>query len=479
MQMETQPVNPLGTEKIGVLLRKYAIPSIISLIINSLYNIVDQIFIGHGVGYLGNGATNIVAPIATIAIALSALFGDGLAAIYSLSLGRKDPKRAARSVGNMLVLASIVGILFGAFAFIMIEPLCILFGATDNILPYALRYGRIIALGFPCVIVGSAINSVIRADGSPRYAMFSMMIGAILNTILDPIFIMGFGWGIEGAAIATILSQFVGLCCNIAYLFRFKNIKLTKACFIPSRSISFRIMGLGVASCFNNLAATLIAAISNNLLAFYGAQSPYGADIPVTTFGLCLKVSMIIFSVAIGIASGSQPIIGYNYGANLNKRVRDTYLCACKYATLVAVIAFIAFEAFPLFFLRMFGTETPLYEDFGVKCFRIYLLLTFLNGVQACAGVFFQAIGKPAKAAVTSLSKQFLFILPAMLILTRLIGVEGVLWAGPVADALAFLLAGGFSILELRKLKEREAAKGQSAPQQAAHPAAAPSASER
>ena len=220
MQHEANHKNPLGTEKVGALLRKYAIPSIISLIINSLYNIVDQIFIGHGVGYLGNGATNIVAPIATIAIALSALFGDGLAAIYSLSLGRKEPKKAAQSVGNMIVLASIVGILFGVFAFLFIEPLCILFGATDNILPYALRYGRIIAVGFPFVILGSAINSVIRADGSPRYAMFSMMIGAILNTILDPIFIMGFHWSIEGAAIATIFSQFVGLCCNIAYLFR-------------------------------------------------------------------------------------------------------------------------------------------------------------------------------------------------------------------------------------------------------------------
>lgn len=452
MQREANHVNMLGTEKVSTLLRKYAVPNIISLIINSLYNIVDQIFIGHGVGYLGNGATNIVAPIATIAIALSTLFGDGLAAIYSLSLGRKEQKKAAQSVGNMIILASIVGALFGGFAFVSIEPLCVLSGATDNILPYALRYGRIIAIGFPFVILGSAINSVIRADGSPRYAMFSMMIGAMLNTILDPILIMRLNWSIEGAAIATIFSQFVGLCFNITYLFRFKNIKLEKDCFVPQSVLSFRIMGLGLASCFNNLAATLIAAISNNLLASYGAQSSYGPDIPVTTFGLCLKVSMIVFSVAIGIASGSQPIIGYNYGASLNKRVRSTYLYACKYATIVAIIAFIVFEAFPLFFLRLFGTESPLYEAFGVKCFRIYLLLTFLNGVQACASVFFQAIGKPTKAVITSLSKQFLFILPAMLILTRLIGVEGVLWAGPVADAFAFLLAGGFSIGELRKL---------------------------
>lgn len=454
MQTTALKVNPLGSEKVGVLLRKYAIPSIISLIINSLYNIVDQIFIGHGVGYLGNGATNIIAPIATIAIALSGLLGDGLAAVYSLSLGRKEPKKAAQAVGNMVVVASITGIAFGAFALVLIEPLCRLFGATDNILPYALRYGRIIAIGFPFVILGTAINSVIRADGSPRYAMFAMMIGAILNTILDPLLIMGFHWSIEGAAIATIFSQFVGLCFNAAYLFRFRNIRLSKDCFVPRASTTLRIMSLGFASCFNNLSATLVAAISNNLLASYGALSPYGPDIPVTTFGLCLKVSMIIFSVAIGIASGSQPIIGYNYGAKLNERVRETYLKACKYATIVAIVAFAAFEGFPLFFLRLFGTESPLYEEFGVKCFRIYLLLTFLNGVQACAGVFFQAIGKPVKAAITSMSKQFLFILPAMLILTRLIGVEGVLWSGPVADALAFVLACIFSAGELRKLKQ-------------------------
>lgn len=454
MQTTALKVNPLGSEKVGVLLRKYAIPSIISRIINSLYNIVDQIFIGHGVGYLGNGATNIIAPIATIAIALSGLLGDGLAAVYSLSLGRKEPKKAAQAVGNMVVVASITGIAFGAFAFVLIEPLRRLFGATDNILPYALRYGRIIAIGFPFVIPGTAINSVIRADGSPRYAMFAMMIVAILNTILDPLLIMGFHWSIEGAAIATVFSQFVGLCFNAAYLFRFRNIRLSKDCFIPRASTTVRIMSLGFASCFNNLSATLVAAISNNLLAGYGALSPYGPDIPVTTFGLCLKVSMIIFSVAIGIASGSQPIIGYNYGAKLNERVRETYLKACKYATIVAIVAFAAFEGFPLFFLRLFGTESPLYEEFGVKCFRIYLLLTFLNGVQACAGVFFQAIGKPVKAAITSMSKQFLFILPAMLILTRLIGVEGVLWSGPVADALAFVLACIFSAGELRKLKQ-------------------------
>ena len=369
MQTTALKANPPGSEKVGVLLRKYAIPSIISLIINSLYNIVDQIFIGHGVGYLGNGATNIIAPIATIAIALSGLLGDGLAAIYSLCLGRKEPKKAAQAVGNMVVVASVVGIAFGAFALILIGPLCRLFGATDNILPYALRYGRIIAIGFPFVILGTAVNSVIRADGSPRYAMFAMMVGAILNTILDPLLIMGFHWSIEGAAIATIFSQFVGLCFMSPICSASGTFACQKTALSPGHLRPLRIMSLGFASCFNNLSATLVAAISNNLLASYGALSPYGPDIPVTTFGLCLKVSMIIFSVAIGIASGSQPIIGYNYGAKLNGRVRETYLKACKYATIVAIVAFVAFEGFPLFFLRLFGAESPLYEEFGVKCF--------------------------------------------------------------------------------------------------------------
>lgn len=446
--------NPLGYERIGKLLTTYAIPSIISLIINSLYNMVDQIFIGQGVGFLGNGATNIIAPISTIAIAVATLFGDGLAAFFSLSLGQGNTDKAAKGVGTAVIFSSIIGVLYAVLAFIFLTPLCRLFGATDNIVPYALGYGRIIAVGFPFAIVATVINSAIRTDGSPRYAMFSMMVGAILNTILDPLFIFVFHWGVEGAAIATILSQFVGLLFNVAYLFKFKTIRFGKDAFVLNWSIAGRLASLGFASCFNNLTSTVVAFVSNNLLTRYGALSEYGADIPLTTFGLCMKVSMIAFSVGIGVASGSQPIIGFNYGAGKYDRVKKTFLTSAGVCTIITIISWIIFQCFPLQLIRIFGTESGLYEEFAVQCFHIYLLLTFLNGLQMCTGVLFQAIGQPVKAAVASLSKQLLFYIPAMLILSRIFGLTGILMAGPTSDALAFVLCAILCFKEIKKMEK-------------------------
>ena len=444
--------NPLGYERIGKLLTTYAIPSIISLIINSLYNMVDQIFIGQGVGFLGNGATNIIAPISTIAIAIATLFGDGLAAFFSLNLGQGNADKAAKGVGTAVISSSVVSILYAVFAFIFLTPLCRVFGATDNIMPYALGYGRIIVIGFPFAIVATVINSAIRTDGSPRYAMFSMMIGAVLNTILDPLFIFVFHWGVEGAALATILSQFVGLLFNIAYLFKFKTIRFGKADLVMNWSMVARMASLGFASCFNNLTSTVVAFVSNNLLTQYGALSEYGADIPLTTFGLCMKVSMIAFSVGIGVASGSQPIIGFNYGAQKYDRVKKTFLLSAGICTVITVVSWVIFQCFPLQLIRIFGTESALYEKFAVQCFHIYLLLTFLNGLQMCTSVFFQAIGQPVKAAIASLSKQLIFYIPAMLILARIFGLTGILMAGPTADALAFLLCAALCFREIKKI---------------------------
>lgn len=444
--------NPLGYERIGKLLTRYAVPSIISLIINSLYNMVDQIFIGQGVGFLGNGATNIIAPIATIAIAVATLFGDGLAAFFSLNLGRGEADKAARGVGTAVIASATISILYAILASIFLAPLCRLFGATENLMPYALRYGHIVVIGFPFAIIATVINSAIRTDGSPRYAMFSMMIGAILNTILDPIFIFVFHWGVEGAAAATILSQFVGLLCNIAYLFKFKTIHLEKSSFAFSGRIAGRLASLGFASCFNNLTSTVVAMISNNLLTKYGALSAYGPDIPITTFGLCMKVSMIAFSVSIGVASGSQPIIGFNYGAQKYDRVRRTFLLSAAVCSIISFASWVVFQCFPLQLIRIFGTESSLYEEFAVQCFHIYLLLTFLGGLQMCTGVFFQAIGQPTKAAVASLSKQLLFYIPAMLICSQFWGLTGILFAGPVSDALAFVLCSLLCRHELKKI---------------------------
>ncbi|MDE7340653.1 MAG: MATE family efflux transporter [Lachnospiraceae bacterium] len=449
--------NPLGYERVGKLLARYAIPSIISLIINSLYNMVDQIFIGQGVGFLGNGATNIIAPISTIAIAVSTLFGDGVAAYFSLHLGKGEPEKAAKGVGNSLVSSAAISIVFAVLAFAFLQPLCILFGATENILPYAIGYGRIIVIGFPFVIAGTVINSVIRTDGSPKYAMFAMMVGAVINTALDPVFIFVFQWGVEGAALATIFSQFIGFLCNFAYLFRFKSISLKKTSFVVELRMIGRIASLGFASCFNNLTSTVVAMVSNNLLTKYGALTEYGPDIPITTFGLCMKVSMIAFSVGIGVASGSQPILGFNYGAEKYKRVKQTFLLSAGICTLITIVAWIIFQCFPLQLIRIFGTESELYEKFAVQCFHIYLLLTFLNGLQMCTGVLFQAIGQPVKAAVASLSKQLLFYVPAMLIVSRISGLTGVLWAGPIADALAFMLCFLLCVHELKKMEGMEA----------------------
>lgn len=446
--------NPLGYERIGKLLTRYAVPSIISLIINSLYNMVDQIFIGQGVGFLGNGATNIIAPIATIAIAVATLFGDGLAAFFSLNLGRGEADKAARGVGTAVISSAAISIFYTILASVFLAPLCRLFGATENLMLYALSYGHIIVIGFPFAIIATVINSAIRTDGSPRYAMFSMMIGAILNTILDPIFIFVFHWGVEGAAAATILSQFVGFLCNVAYLFKFKTIHLEKSSFVFSGRITGRLASLGFASCFNNLTSTVVAMISNNLLTKYGALSTYGPDIPITTFGLCMKVSMIAFSVSIGVASGSQPIIGFNYGAQKYKRVRRTFLLSTAVCSIVSFASWVVFQCFPLQLIRIFGTESSLYEEFAVQCFHIYLLLTFLGGLQMCTGVFFQAIGQPTKAAVASLSKQLLFYIPAMLICSQFWGLTGILFAGPVSDALAFVLCALLCRHELAKMKK-------------------------
>lgn len=444
--------NPLGTDRIGKLLRGFAIPGIISMVINSLYNMVDQVFIGQGVGMLGNGATNIIAPISTFAIAIASLFGDGLATYFSLQLGKGEPEKASKAVGNSIISGTVASVLLTILVMVFLTPLCRIFGATDNIMPYALEYGRIIACGFPFVIVAVIINGVIRADGSPRFSMVSMTVGAILNIFLDPLFIFVFDMGVAGAALATVISQFLNLVVNVAYLFRFKNIRLDKESFKFQFSFAGMLASLGIASCLNTMTSTIIAIVSNNMLTHYGALSAYGEDIPITVFGLCMKVSMLFFSVAMGISSASRPILGFNYGAEKFDRVKKTFRLTLVSATIVMSVAWIVYMAFPLQLIRIFGTESAQYEEFAVKCFRIYLLTNFLGGVQLCAGTLFQAIGHPGKATVVSLAKQVIFYIPAMLILARVSGLIGILWAGPVAEVLAFFLAAVLVTKELKKM---------------------------
>ena len=446
--------NILGKEKIGKLIRKFSIPCIISLLVNSLYNIVDQIFIGWGVGYLGNGATNVVFPLTMICLAFALMFGDGSSAYLSLKLGEKKKEEAAKGVGNGIIISVIISIIFCAITLIFLPQLLNIFGCTDALREYAMEYGRIIAIGFPFMMIGTSLNSIIRADGSPKYSMTSMVIGAILNTILDPIFIFVFKMGVEGAAIATVISQFTTFILNIIYIKKFKSITLSKEDLKPKLNIGKKVGALGISSFITQMSFVFVMATENNLLSKYGMESKFGPDIPITVIGIVMKISQILNSIIIGIATGTQPIFGYNYGARKFDRVKETLKTVLGMSVVISTIAFILFQAIPDKLISIFGSGDENYMEFACLAFRTYLLLCICNGIQIPSGIFFQAIGKSGKSAVLSLSRQILFLIPAMIILGSIYGIMGVLYAGPVADGLAFMIATILLIIEIKNLKQ-------------------------
>ena len=447
---EASRVNPLAVEPIGKLIVKFAVPSVISMVVNAVYNLVDQIFIGWGIGYLGNGATNVVFPMVVIAMAFSFLVGDGSAAYFSLSLGRGEPEKARKAAGNELVLLAVLGVCLTIFFLIFLEPILLTFGATPQVLPYAIEYGRIIVLGFPFFMVGIGLNGIIRVDGSPQYAMATMLTGAILNTILDPIAIFVLDWGVGGAALATIISQMVSCILGLLYLPKLKSIKtLDKQSITPSWKTIRTSCSLGVSSFISQVAGSVVIFVVNNALVDYGAQSVYGADIPLSAFGIVIKVNQIFVSVLIGLAVGAQPIVGYNYGAKNYRRVRRTYVTEIIIATITAFIGWCVFQFAPEYVVRLFGNETDLYNEFAVRCFRTFLLTLPIVGFQIGSSIFFQAIGKPVIASVLSLSRQILFLIPSVLILSSAMGVIGILWAGPTADSLSTTLTTVFVVWQM------------------------------
>lgn len=448
-----QEENILGKEKIGKLIRKFSIPCIISMLVNSLYNIVDQIFIGQGVGYLGNGATNVVFPLVMIGLAFSLMFGDGASAYLSLKLGEKNKKEAENGVGNGIMLSIIVSLLFCVVTLLFLPQLLKLFGCTENLKSYAMTYGTIIAIGFPFSMIGTTLNSIIRADGSPKYSMFSMIFGAVLNIILDPIFIFILHKGVEGAAIATVISQIATFILNVIYIKRFKTIKMSKESFKLRASVCKKVAMLGVSSFITQMSFVCVMAVENNLLGKYGAESKYGAEIPITVLGIVMKINQILNSIIIGIAAGSQPIWGYNYGAKKFDRVKQTLKIVLSASVIISTIAFILFQTIPDKLILLFGSGDENYMDFACLAFRTYLMLCIFNGVQIPSGIFFQAIGQSTKSAILSLSRQIVILIPSMIILSQLFGIIGVLSAGPVADGLAFILAVSLLLREAKKLK--------------------------
>lgn len=450
--------SPFATEPVGRLILKFAIPCVISLLVNSLYNIVDQIFIGWGVGYLGNGATNVVFPITIIALALSLMIGDGGAAFLSLKLGEGDIDSAKKGVGNAVVMVTAVSIILMAVFLIFINPILNLFGATDALRTYALQYGYIIGIGLPFMMIPAALNSMIRADGSPKYAMFSMILGAVINTVFDPIFIFVFDMGVRGAAIATVMGQVATFIMSAIYLFHFKTFRFDASAFRLKRKTCGKVLSLGISSFITQIAITIVMALSNNLLVAYGAQSIYGSEIPLTAMGIVMKVNQILISILVGISTGAQPIIGYNYGAKNFLRVRKAFDIAVVVSEIVAIIAFLIFQFAPMSVVSLFGSEEGLYNEFAVLSFRIFLLFCPLTGFQTVMAIYLQAIGKPVKSAILSLSRQIIFYVPTAIILPMFLGVVGVLWTGPVADGLAFLFSLILLIYERKQLKEDRAA---------------------
>ncbi len=450
-----QEENILGKEKIRKLLIKFSIPSIISLLVNSLYNIVDQIFIGRGVGYLGNGATNVVFPLVAVALAFSLMIGDGTSALLSLKLGEKKKEEAEKGVTTGIILSIIISVVLCLISLLFLPQLLKLFGCTDVLREYALNYGYIIAIGLPFMMVGISLNSIIRADGTPKFAMASMVTGAILNTILDPILIFVFNMGVQGAAIATIFSQFVTLVMNALYVRKFKTIQINKNNFRFKPRTAAKIASLGISSFITQMSFVLVMSVENNLLGKYGADSKFGPEIPITVLGIVMKISQILNSIIIGLSSGAQPILGYNYGARKFDRVKKTLKIVLLTSVTISTIAFILFQTIPDKLILIFGSGDSNYMEFACLAFRIYLMLCIVNGIQIPSGIFFQAIGKSIKSAILSISRQVLFLVPAIVILGSLFGIMGVLYAGPVADGLAFIISGILILFELKNLGKK------------------------
>ena len=439
--MDNKRKNTLGTEAVNILLRKFAIPSIIAMLVSALYNIVDQFFIGRSVGELGNAATNITFPLTTSCIALALLLGIGAAAAFNLTLGKGDKEKALHYIGNSAVLLFISGLILCIVVQTFLKPMLIFFGSPDNVLDYAKAYTRVVALGFPFLIFSTGGGHLIRADGSPKYSMLCNLSGAIINVILDPIFIFGFDMGMTGAGLATIIGQIFGAFLAFRYILNYKTGKLEKRHLIPKWKYVSKIISLGAAPCFNQLAMMIVQIVMNKSLTHYGALSVYGESIPLACAGIITKVNQIYMSIVIGLSQGLQPIVSFNYGARKYERVKKAYRTAITYGVIVSAIALIAFQVFPRQIVSIFGSGSEAYYDFAVKYFRIFLLFTFLNCFQPISSNFFTAIGKPKKGIFLSLTRQILFLLPLIVILPIFMGIDGIMYAGPIADFIAGIVA--------------------------------------
>ena len=450
----SQEQNPLGTAPVGGLIGKFAIPAIISMLVSALYNIVDQIFIGQGVGMLGNAATNVAFPVTTIATALALLLGIGGASNYNLEMGAGREKKASSIAGTALSTLVITGAILAVAVLLFLRPLLSLFGATTDVMPYAVDYLGITAVGLPFYALSIGGNHIVRADRSPTYSMTCVLTGAIINTILDPLFIFGFGWGIKGAAWATVIGQVVSGILVIIYFGKFRKMYLEMSMLKPSSECLKAIISLGMASCINQIAMAIVQIVLNNILRYYGGLSVYGSDIPIACVGVISKVNQVFMAICIGISQGCQPIWGFNYGAKKYDRVRLAYRYSVTACTVIATIFFLCFQLFPHQIVSIFGTGSDLYFQFAERYLKIFMFMTFANGIQPMSSGFFTSIGKAKLGIVMSLTRQVLFLLPLIVVFSLIMGIDGVMYAGPIADAAALSLAILFARRELVAMKK-------------------------
>ena len=450
----SQEQNPLGTAPVGGLIGKFAIPAIISMLVSALYNIVDQIFIGQGVGMLGNAATNVAFPVTTIATALALLLGIGGASNYNLEMGAGREKKASSIAGTALSTLVITGVILAVAVLLFLRPLLSLFGATTDVMPYAVDYLGITAVGLPFYALSIGGNHIVRADRSPTYSMTCVLTGAIINTILDPLFIFGFGWGIKGAAWATVIGQVISGILVVIYFGKFRKMYLEMGMLKPSSECLKAIISLGMASCINQIAMAIVQIVLNNILRYYGGLSVYGSDIPIACVGVISKVNQVFMAICIGISQGCQPIWGFNYGAKKYDRVRLAYRYSVIACTAIATVFFLCFQLFPHQIVSIFGTGSDLYFQFAERYLKIFMFMTFANGIQPMSSGFFTSIGKAKLGIVMSLTRQVLFLLPLIVVFSLIMGIDGVMYAGPIADAAALSLAILFARRELVAMKK-------------------------
>ncbi len=457
---QTETSQFLGEEKISKLMLKFSIPCVLSLLVSALYNIVDQIFIGNSeLSALGNAATGVVFPIFIIAQAFAWCFGDGCAAYLNICQGKKNTQDAHKSIGSGITITLIASIILIAVFFPLKTQLLTLFGASDNSIGMAIEYFNIILMFFPLYMLSNMMNAVIRADGSPAWSMASMLIGAIINIILDPLFIFGFKWGMTGAALATVIGQTVSFIISLIYFFRPKTFKLTIKSFIPDLKIFSSALKLGTSSFITQMTIVIISLVCNIMLARYGAQSRYGVDIPIAIIGIESKVFTVVINLVVGIVLGCQPIIGYNIGAKKYDRVKKLYKSILICTIVIGVCSTLLFELAPRAVVSIFGTPTniPNPEDYWIfaeKTFRIFLSLVTFTCIIKMSSIFFQAVGKPVHAVISSMIRDIVCFIPLIIILPMRFGIEGILFAAPAADFIAMIVAAALTVTFMKSLKK-------------------------